>query len=162
YFGETPLVDIDQAAIDAAALALYPAAAPATRNRSVYTPASAVLKHAGHGFALRRPKGGEGRRLSGWLWPEEAFALFAAAGKLDPELRRLLILLCYTPTRLSEVLATTRRDLRLAENFLFVPDSKNGEPRPVHLPPHVVGELKVQLREATAANRQRLFRLHKS
>src|SRR5689334_11288316 len=47
YFGETPLSRIDQATIDKAAAALYPRASPATRNRQVYTPVSAVLKGAG-------------------------------------------------------------------------------------------------------------------
>ena len=40
YFGERQLDTIDQAAIDEAAINLYPDATPATRNRQVYTPMS--------------------------------------------------------------------------------------------------------------------------
>src|SRR5262249_31581823 len=40
HFGDVPVSQIDQAAIDAAAQTLYPDAGPATRNRSVYTPIS--------------------------------------------------------------------------------------------------------------------------
>jgi hypothetical protein len=56
HFGETPLSAIDQAAIDAAAVTLYPNETAATRNRQVYTPVSAILKHAG-----REKQGGEAR-----------------------------------------------------------------------------------------------------
>ena len=35
HFGEIPLTEIDQGAIDAAAVALYPDASPATRHRQV-------------------------------------------------------------------------------------------------------------------------------
>jgi len=57
YFGDAPLSHINQAAIDGAALGLYPQGSAATRNRSIYTPVSAILRHAGNGFGLRRPKG---------------------------------------------------------------------------------------------------------
>ena len=46
HFTTTLLRDIDQHAIDLAAKKLYPKAGPATRNRQVFTPASAVLRHA--------------------------------------------------------------------------------------------------------------------
>ena len=55
HFGETPLARVDQAAVDAAALALYPRATPATRNRQVYSPVSPILKAAGVADGLKRP-----------------------------------------------------------------------------------------------------------
>src|SRR3990167_9258689 len=72
HFGDRPLSQVDQAAIDAAALGLYAAATMATRNRSVYTPISAVMRHAGIRMSLRRPRGSGGNRATGWLWPERA------------------------------------------------------------------------------------------
>ena len=75
HFGETPLARIDQAAVDAAALALYPRATPATRNRQVYSPVSAILKAAGAADGLKRPKGARGTRRLFWLTPEQASAL---------------------------------------------------------------------------------------
>lgn len=71
YFGETPLVKIGQAEIDAAVAALLPNALPQTRNRSVYTPALAIIRHAGIVKAIQRPKWTGGRRLD-WLRPDDA------------------------------------------------------------------------------------------
>jgi hypothetical protein len=47
--------DIDQIAIDNVAKALYPTAVPATVNRQVYTPISAILKRAGVERKIMRP-----------------------------------------------------------------------------------------------------------
>src|SRR6185437_7312748 len=47
HFGNGYLADIGQSEIDAAAAILYPKATSATRNREVYSPVSAILKHAG-------------------------------------------------------------------------------------------------------------------
>jgi len=84
YFGDTPLSKIDQSA-DNAAADLYPSGSPATRNRSVYTPVSALLKQAGVRIDLRRPRGSGGSKAVAWLWPEQAEAIFAEAEKLDKD-----------------------------------------------------------------------------
>ena len=44
YFKGRKLADIGQVDIDAAARAIYPSAAPATINRQIHTPISAILK----------------------------------------------------------------------------------------------------------------------
>lgn len=134
HFGDLPLSKIDQAALDAAAISLYPNATPATRNRQVYTPISAMLRHAGVQIMLRRPAGAQGNQRTVWLWPEQAEAVFAEAGKIDKDFEALLIILCYTGLRLSEALRMTWNDVRLSESFSFVGKTKNGEPRPVFLP----------------------------
>jgi integrase len=134
HFGNTPLRKIDQAKIDDAAAQLYPNASNATRNRSAYTPISAVLRHSGITINLRRPKGSNGNKQTGWLWPEQAEAIFAQAEALNPAFTALLIVLCYTGMRLSEALGLTWNDVRLAEEFAYVPDTKNNEPRAVFLP----------------------------
>ena len=141
HFGDKPLSQIDQKAIDMAADAILPSSGPANRNRSVYTPVSAVLRHAGAGFSLRRPKGAMGSKTTAWLWPEQFEALLAEAEKLNPEFAALLVVLCYTGMRLGEALGLTWNDVRLAEGFAYVPDSKNGEPRAVFLPPVAVAAL---------------------
>ena len=56
YFGETPIVEIDQAAIDAAAVAMVPNGTPINRTRLIYTPVSAILHHAGDKRPIRRPR----------------------------------------------------------------------------------------------------------
>src|SRR5262245_55109027 len=60
HFGDRPLREIDQPAIDAAAHTLHPASSGATRNRQVYTPVCAVLRYAGMQLSLRRPHGSGG------------------------------------------------------------------------------------------------------
>ena len=134
YFKERALSTIDQAAVDEAALALYPNATGATRNRQVYTPISAILKQAGIEFKIRRPLDAQGKQRTEWLWPEQAFALFKAADDVDKELGVLLRLLCYTGMRLGEALALRWSDVRLDEGFAYVRETKTGSPRPVFLP----------------------------
>jgi len=141
HFKETTIRQIDQIAIDAAAQALYPNASPATRNRQVYTPTSAILKYVGADHHLKRPKGADGKTSTAWLWPEEANRLFTAAKYFDEEFAALLITLCYTGMRLSESLNLSTDNVRLLDGFAYVPDSKNGEPRAVFLPPCVVSTL---------------------
>lgn len=157
HFGETAISRIDQAATDAAAIALYPNRSAATRNRGVYTPVSAVLKRAGIRFDLRRPKGSGGNKATAWLWPEQAFAIFEEAEKLNNEFAALLIVLCYTGLRLSEALRLTWNDVRLQDGFAYVPTTKNDEPRAVFLPPVAVAALANVTRDAG-----KVFRFSKS
>lgn len=108
-----PLADIDQVAIDNVAANLYPGAPPATLNRQVYTPISAVLKRAGIERQIKRPKGWRGRKLTFWLTPDQAFAVFttiegiAAPAATRAAFRVLLTLLCYTGMRLGDALGLT-------------------------------------------------------
>lgn len=141
HFEDTPLSEIDQEAIDEAAVTLYPDVTAATRNRSVYTPMSAILKHAGIVAPLKRPKGAEGEVRTNWLWPEQAAALVTAAGEIDAEFRAFLVVLLYCGPRLSEALRIKVDDVRLEEAFAYIGTTKNGDPRPVHLPTVVVAEL---------------------
>jgi integrase len=106
HFGETPLSEIGQEQIDTAAVALYPQAQPQTCNRCVYTPISAIMRHAGVVKAIRRPKWTGGKRLD-WLRPEEAHKLLGAAGETDRRLGGLMTFLLYAGPRLSEALRLT-------------------------------------------------------
>jgi integrase len=133
YFGETALASIDQAAVDKAAIAIMPTVAPATRNRKIYTPISAVLRHAGIKLALTRPKGAKGRQVTDFLTPADAGAIVAAADGLDAEFGLLLRFLLYTGVRLGEALAMRWEDTVLEDSFARVRESKNGDPRPLRL-----------------------------
>lgn len=139
------LTEIDQIAIDTLATELYPKASAATRNRQVYTPVSAVLKRAGVEKSIKRPVGWKGNKSTSWLEPDQAFALFEEADKTDPEFGLLCKFLLYTGMRLSEALSREMRDIRLGTRaFVYLPDSKNGEPRGCHLPPFLVGAFMAQ------------------
>jgi len=135
HFGSRPIETIDQAAVDAAAIALYPDAGPATRNRHVYTPIAAVLRHADpdHALRLRRPKQPSGRVR--WIEPKQANRLIAAA---DPRLRPLIVFLLGTGCRIGEALGLTWDRVNLARRFAWIGKTKNGDPRGVHLPRAVV------------------------
>jgi integrase len=166
HFGVKVLERITQADVDAAAVTLYPAASAATRNRQVYTPFSAVRQHAGIDRRLKRPKGARGQSRLCWLSPDQAAAVIAAArarvARLEDEAetkqrqfkgaaranaraaRRftaLCLFLLYTGCRLSETLRVRPQDVELQRSFCYCGKTKNGEPRPVHLPPQVVAEL---------------------
>jgi integrase len=142
HFTLTPIASIKQADIDEAAHKLYPDATAATRNRQVYTPVSAIMKHAGEDYELRRPKGAEGEVRTNWLRKEQAEALINAAHDVDEEFGVFLSLLLYTGLRLSEALWLKCSNVDLSENFAYIPDpTKNGDPRPLHLPPALVAEL---------------------
>lgn len=141
HFGETKLKDITQQSIDEAALALYPDKTPATRNRHVYTPMSAILKHAGVQLAIRRPKGSAGNQRTMWMQPDQAERLLKAATAYDAEFGIFLATLLYTGARLSDVLDLPCERVMLSESFAYVDKTKNDDPRGVHLPPYLVAEL---------------------
>lgn len=152
------LADIDQVAIDTLATELYPNAPASTRNRQVYTPVSAILKHVGIDRKIKRPKGWRGNRRTFWLAPEPTFALLGAAAALDAEFGIFCTLLNYTGLRLSEGLGLTCEAVELQREFAYVPDTKTGEPRAVYLPPVVVGALAGHPRGWE--RRGRVFRYH--
>jgi integrase len=97
--GDMPIDRIDQQAIDCAAAAIYPACSPATRNRKVHTPTSAILKFAGVTRNIRRPKAPPG--IVRWLTQDEARRLVAAC---SPHLRPLVMFLLHTGARIGEAL----------------------------------------------------------
>jgi integrase len=157
HFGETPVAAIDQAAIDAAAVALNPGGTPMTRNRYVHTPVAAILHHAGVDITIRRPKGWQGRVVSDWLNADDAFGIIAGAETFDPEIAALLAFLLYTGARISAALDLRREDLRLDEGRAWA-RSQKGQP-------HMDVRLRADLCERLAAliashDRQRVFRLH--
>ena len=106
YFGDMPIDQIDQQAINCAATAIYPDGAPATRNRQVYSPVSAILKFAGVKWPVHRPEPPEG--VVRWLTRDEASRLIAACSKNGkprgvPLHRELVAELANLPHREGEV-----------------------------------------------------------
>jgi integrase len=141
YFGTTLLVHVDQDAIDQGARKLYPHVSDATRNRTFYTPVSAVLAHAARRgwcsrLILQRPKSPPGRIR--WLPLDEANGLIEAAGE---HLRPLVIFLLYTGARVGEALWLDWRNVDLVRGHVTFPKTKNGEARGVPLHTRVVAAL---------------------
>ncbi len=152
------LASIDQVAIDTLADELYPAAPASTRNRQVYTPVSAILKHVGIERKIKRPKGWRGNKRTFWLKPEPTFALLAAATEIDAEFGIFCTLLNYTGLRLGEGLGLLVENVDLSRGYSYVPTTKTDEPRAVHLPPVCMCALANHPRGLD--RKGRLFRFH--
>ena len=149
HFGEMPLDQIDQAKIDAAAVLLYPNAGPATRNRKVYSPVSAVLHYANIDIRLRRPKGSKGRVITDFMSPEDAAAIIGAAERFNPEFALLLQFLLYTGVRIGEAIRLQWEDTVLADGYARIGRTKNGDPRPMLLRADLCAELEAHRGERT-------------
>ena len=141
HFATTLLTRIDQAAIDDAASALYPDSSPATRNRQVYTPVSAILRHAGVAIVIKRPKGAQGTPRTAWLDQREAFALMAASEPVGPTFGALVKFLLYTGARLGEALSLRWSDLDLDRKTVTIRQTKTEGARTAFLPDLVVTAL---------------------
>lgn len=157
HFGETPLHEIDQQAIDDASIALYPNVKPVTRNTCVHTPMSAILRLSGRELNLKRPKGSKGRIITDWLVAEDAFGIIAAAQRFDPEYATLLAFLLYTGVRLGAALDLQRADVRLDDRRAWVRHQKGQ--------PHSEVILREDLRDALRTHLEshdnaRAFRFH--
>lgn len=140
--GAKPLADITSITIDAVADQLYPDGPASTKNRQVYTPISAILKRAGVEKSIKRPVGWKGNKRTFWLPPEPTFKLFASATEVDAELGILCVMLNYTGMRISEPLTELDCErVELERSFAYIGDTKNGNPRPLYLPPIVVAAL---------------------
>lgn len=131
YFGETPISGIDQTAIDTAATELYLNGTPATRNRKVYTPVSAVLRKVGCKLQIKRPEGADGRVVTDWLTREDASAIINACE--EPAFALLLQFLLYTGCRISEAMRLRWEDFVAEQRIVYIGTSKNGDPRTVLL-----------------------------
>lgn len=142
HFRNRAIDEITQIEIDDLAASIYPNAEPSTLNRQVYTPISAVLKRAGFERKIKRPKGWRGSKATSWLQPDQAFDLFDAADRIEPEFGLLLRTLCYTGMRIGEALSVELSHLSLADATIYLPRTKNGEPRAVHLPPILIDAFK--------------------
>lgn len=140
--GGLTLRTVDQGVIDALAVELYPEATNATRNRQVYTPVNAVLRHAGINIGLRRPKGALGRAKTEWMTQAQATAILSAAYRIDPEFGLLLETLLYTGMRLSEALTQfTCEGYEPGAEIATLARTKNDDPRGVFIPPHLAAAL---------------------
>ena len=135
YFGpDARVAEIDNSALLKAAAALYPDAAPATINRQLIGPVSAVINQAAeNGRAdprkFRRLKA-RGTRTR-WLSPAEMERLIDAAG---PHLVPILACMAGTGCRASEALGTTVKNWHPRTGEIWVPDTKNGHPRMLKMP----------------------------
>lgn len=165
HFGKIALADIDQAAIDEAAVAIKPNGTPMNRAAAVYTPMSAILHFGGRDITVRRPKGWKGKERSDWLVPPDAFGIIEAADRFDPEFATLLTFLLYTGPRISAALELKREDVqiqrdksgKLTKREAWARPQKGQPHNQVMLHPDLCGRLEGLM---ASHERTRLFRWH--
>jgi site-specific recombinase XerC len=141
HFMTTPLSQIGQAEVEACARKIYPGLAPATINRKVFTPISAIMMHAAKRKlcdkpALERPKQPRGRVR--WITFEEAGKLI---GCCAPHLAPLVTFMLFTGCRIGEALALDWRDVDLSRSHAAFLDTKNGDRRGAPLHPRAFAAL---------------------
>ena len=142
HFGETDIDAIGQDETDAAALELLPHATPATRNRKVYTPMSAVLRSAGREVRLKRPRGAKGRQVTTYLSETDAFAIIDAANAREPAFGLLLRFLLYTGVRIGEAMRLRWEHVQFDQRLAYIGMTKNGDPRTTLLRADLCDDLK--------------------
>ncbi|MCA2012426.1 site-specific integrase [Cereibacter sphaeroides] len=128
------LADVDNDAVNRAATALYPEAAPATINRQLITPISAVFQLAaedGKVSARRFRRRKEPSARLRWLTPEEAETLLA---NCDGRLLPIVAFLIGTGARTGEALGLTVQHLHLETRQAHVGITKNGDGKMVEFP----------------------------
>jgi integrase len=153
HFGMKPWREINQAALDAAAIALRPNAGPATRNACVYTPTAAIIHRKDPAIRFRRPAGAKGRKRTDYLNPPDAQAILTAAESFDAEFALLLRFLLYSGCRLGEALALEWANIH--EGIAYVATSKNDDPRTVRLRDDLAALLEARRKPAGAVFRFR-------
>ena len=143
YFGQDfRLCDVNNEAVNNCARALQPDAAPATINRQIITPISAVVSLAAEddlcAFRKFRRRSVDNARLR-WLTPGEAEALIDAAG--EPETALKIAFLLGTGCRVSEALSITRKHMHIDSREAWIAKTKNGSPRMVNFPDRIARAL---------------------
>lgn len=159
HFGEMPLREVNQAAVDEAALAIAPHVVPATRSRYVYIPVSAIL-HQALGDAcppIKHTHGGKGAERKDFMWPDDASAVIAEADKIDEEFGLYLRLLLYTGIRKTEGRTILAADTQPGECAAWLRTSKNEDPRMLKLRDDLIGPLEKHLENHSG---ERLFKFN--
>lgn len=135
YFGpDARVAEIDNGTLLKAAARLYPTAAPATINRQLIGPVSAVINQAAENgradprkFRRHKARGARTR----WLSPQEMDRILDAAA---PHLVPVLALMIGTGCRTGEALGAQVQNWHAATGEIWLPETKNGHPRMVQMP----------------------------
>lgn len=139
YWKDRLVRDITAGAVRQAAMALYPQASAATRNRCVIVPTQAVINNAARFDYCSRlsverfPVARREKQPATWAWVQ-AFMRVA-----PPHLGALAGFMFLTGARISEALAVTWDDVDFSTARVKIRQSKlYGEERMAHLPPPLV------------------------
>ncbi|MEL7513648.1 MAG: site-specific integrase [Pseudomonadota bacterium] len=130
-------MDIDNAWITEAARAMYPNAKATTIDRHLVTPVSAVYNRAAEDQLCPprrfRKRGKDNARID-WLTPEEAERLIKAIRVHQPHILRPVAIMLSGGARTGETFPITREALNIPTGEIWIPETKNDEPRYLRLP----------------------------
>lgn len=153
---DTLLSQIDNEWLTVAAIELFPNLAPASINRGLIGPVSAVYNRAAHDgrvpfrrFIKRKTPPGRTR----WLTPSEAERLIDAC---MPYTAKIVVLLLGSGMRISEALRASVDDFYPETGQVWIGQTKNGFPRMVKLPQRARDKIIEDLPASGAVLRGRL------
>lgn len=140
--GDYYLDEIDQNILDIKSREAYPTQSNSTVRRCFYDPFTAIRNHASKldwisHKVFSKPK--VKRPPPEWVeidWLETLWE------HCHPKLKALTTYLPYTGCRISECINLTWERVNLEEAWAYIPKTKNGEPRTVHLPEIVIKRLR--------------------
>lgn len=146
YFKNRSIGSIKPNEVRAMAIAIYPTAAPRTRNRQAIAPARAVINHA-HGLGwcghirvnqFDAPKSVKHRPVDrAWM---DAFMAEADKSKL-PHLSALVLFMHQTGTRVSEAIRIVGGNVDLSKRIVMLEKTKTDEWETRHLTAELVGRI---------------------
>lgn len=138
YWKDKLVGEITSGLVRQAAIALYPTASGATRNRHVIVPTQAIINHCAelelcsHLKVKRFPVETAAKEPATWDWVQ-AFMAHA-----NPHLGALCCFMFLTGARVSEAINVCWRDVDLSEARARIRQTKIGDERIAHLPPALV------------------------
>jgi integrase len=141
HFKATPLSEIGQAEVEACARKLLPGRAPATVNRKVFTPISAIMTHAAKRKLCDKPmfeRPVQPRGRVRWITLAEADRFI---GCCAPHLASIVTFMFFTGCRVGEALTLDWREVELDRAHAVFLDTKNGDRRGTPLHPRALAVL---------------------
>jgi integrase len=138
YWLDAKIADMNAGSIRQSAIDLYPNAKNSTRNRQVIVPTLAVINHCaelGHCSPLRMKRFKVETKIKKPITLEWINAFEAHCGR--PDVRALAVFLFATGARISEARNVEWDDIDFGRRKVLIRQSKIGEEREAHLPPHL-------------------------
>lgn len=143
HWKDTPVKAITAGAIRQSAIALYPAAGSATRNRQVIVPTQAIINHAAehelcpHIRVRRFHVTKKAKEPATWEWVQ---AFMAQAG--TPGLAALACLMYLTGARITKALAVQWSDVDFKSRRVLIRGTRKGDDdRFAHMPSELIAAL---------------------
>lgn len=134
YWKDTLIKDVTPGAVRTAALALYPTAAAATRNRQAIVPMQAIINHAAESELCPRIRVKRFKVETKSKIPATLEWIKAFMAQARPHLGGLALFMFLTGARVSEALAVEWQDIDFKTKSVLIRQTKLGNERRAHLP----------------------------